>query len=262
MNSPRWIAILVFTAFAAFAIGWHIEYRRITSRASRVPAYLTGEKHSTQAPSDCGTNASDDHWDTVRIVDYQPVQTLYMVEWQHCAGDIEGRRVRITDADFQKVFYQYADDEILRVEKVELLGDHVPQLLIVTGSSSTNDRFDWHVLSEVSGQLHEWTWPDYNAMAEKLLGVDEDFCCKEWNFHLRGHDIVLARGISARTRTRIAALAVAVCSLRSSQPKTDSNSLGSSVSLGQNTTAGGHSRSARSALWLVRSQDMPAASIL
>jgi hypothetical protein len=99
------------------------------------------------------------------------------------------------DANFQEVFYEYEDDQIIRVENVELLGDHVPQLLIMTGSSGTDDRIDWHVLSEVNGQLHEWTPPDYNVQVKKLLRADEDFCCKEWNFHLRGHDIVLAEGI-------------------------------------------------------------------
>jgi hypothetical protein len=118
-----------------------------------------------------------------------------MVDSQHCSGASKGQRVRVMDANFQKVYYEYEDDEILRVEQVELLGDHVPQLLIVTGSSGTNDRIDWHVLSEMEGKLHEWTWPDYNAPAEKLLRADENFCCKEWNFHLRERDISLARGI-------------------------------------------------------------------
>lgn len=78
---------------------------------------------------------------------------------QHCADDIEGRRVRVLDANFLNVIHEYEDDEILLVEKVELLGDHVPQLLVVTGSSGTDDRSDWHVLSEVNDQLHEWTCP-------------------------------------------------------------------------------------------------------
>jgi len=100
-----------------------------------------------------------------------------MVRCQYCAGDIEGRRVRITDSRFSKVFNEYEDDQILRAEEVELLGKHVPQLLIMTGSAGTDDRVSWHVLSEVSGQLREWTTPDYNAPAEKLLRADEDFCC-------------------------------------------------------------------------------------
>ena len=37
--------------------------------------------------------------------------------------------------------------------------------------------------------------PDYDALSKKLLKVDEDFCCKEWNLHLRGKNVVLARGI-------------------------------------------------------------------
>jgi len=68
-------------------------------------------------------------------------------------------------------------------------------LSLVTGSSGTNDRIDWHVFSEVNGQPHEWTWPDDNAPAENLFRADENFCCKTWNFHLRGHDIFLAEEI-------------------------------------------------------------------
>ena len=195
MNRHLWIAILIFTACTAFTIGWHIEYRRSRSRATGVPGHPIGNAQSTQAASECGTDVPDDHWHTVQTVDYQPVQTLYMVVWEHCTGDIEGRRVRVMDANLLNLFYEYKDDEILRVEQVELLGDHIPQLLIVTGSAGTNDRIDCHVLSEVNDQLHEWKWPGYDARAERLLRADESFCCKEWNFHLRGHDIVLARGI-------------------------------------------------------------------
>lgn len=195
MNRHLWIAILIFTACTAFAIGWHIEYRRTRSTPAGGSGRPIGNAQSTQAAFECDADVPDDHWHTVQTFGYQPVRTLYTVVWQLCPAGIEGRRVRVMDANFQKVFYEYEDDEILRVEKVELLGDHVPQLLIVTGSSGTNDRIDWHILSEVNGQLYEWTWPDYNAPAEKLLRADEGFCCKEWNFHLRGQDIVLAEGI-------------------------------------------------------------------
>jgi hypothetical protein len=194
MNRRLWIAILIVTACAAFAFGWHVEYRRTRSTPAGGSGHPIGNAQSTQATFECGVDP-DDLWHTVQTFYYQPVKTLYSVIWQLCPGDIDGRRVRIMDADNQKVFYEYEDDEILRVEQIELLGDHLPQLLIVTGSGATNDRIDWHVLSEVNGQLHEWTWPDYDAPAVKLLRADENFCCKAWNFHLRGHDIFLAEGI-------------------------------------------------------------------
>jgi hypothetical protein len=195
MNRRLWIAIVVLTVCTAFTIAWHIEYRRTRSTPAGHSGYPIANKQSTQAAFQCGPDVPDDHWHIVQTIDYQPVRTPYMLVWELCPADIEGRRVRVMDANFRKVFYKYEDDQILRVEKVEILGDHVPQLLIVTGSSGTNDRIDWHVLSEVNGQLHEWRWPNYNAPAEKLLRADEDFCCKEWNLHLRGQDIVLARGI-------------------------------------------------------------------
>jgi hypothetical protein len=195
MNRQLWIAILIFTACTAFAIGWHIEYRRTRSTLAGGSGRPIDDSQPTQAAFECDADVPDDHWHTVQTLGYQPVRTLYTVVWELCPADLERRRVRVMDANFQKVFYEYEDDEILRVEKVELLGDHVPQLLIVTGSSGTDDRTDWHVLSEVNGQLYEWTWPDYNAPAEKLLRADEGFCCKEWNLHLRGHDIVLTEGI-------------------------------------------------------------------
>ena len=195
MNLRLWIAILIFTACAAFAIGWHIEYRRTRNTPAGGAGHPISNVESTQAAFECGADVPDDHWHTVQTFYYKPVKTLYSVDWQLCPGDIDGRRVRVLDADDQKVFYEYEDDEILRIEQIELLGDHVPQLLIVTGSSGTDDKVDWHVVSEVNGQLHEWTWPNYDAPAEKLLRADEDFCCKSWNFHLRGHDIFIAEGI-------------------------------------------------------------------
>jgi hypothetical protein len=195
MNRQRWIAILIFTACTAFAIGWHIEYRRARSTPAAGAGLPIDNSQSTQAASVCDADVPDNHWYAVQTLGYQPARTLYTVVWELCPADIERRRVRVMDANFNKVFYEYEDDAILRIEKVELLGDHVPQLLIVTGFSGTNDQIDWHILSEVNGQLYEWTWPDYNGPAEKLLRADEDFCCKEWNFHLRGQDIVLAEGI-------------------------------------------------------------------
>ena len=98
-----------------------------------------------------------------------PVKTSYMVEFQVCLADIDGRRVRVEDAGFEKVFYQYEDDQIFRVENVDLLGNHVPQLLVVTGSSGTNDRVTLHVIGEVNGQLREWTWPAYDTSSGEAI---------------------------------------------------------------------------------------------
>jgi hypothetical protein len=195
MNRQLWIATLVLTACIAFAIGWQIEYRRTGSTPAADSSPKVDNSQSTQAAFECDAEVPDNLWHTVQTLDYRPTKTLYTAVWELCSADVERRRVRVMDANLQKVFYGYEDDEILRVEKVDLIGDHVPQLLIVTGSSGTDDRIDWHILSEVNGQLYEWTWPDYNALTEKLLLADEGFCCKEWNFHLHGQDIVLARGI-------------------------------------------------------------------
>lgn len=195
MNPRLWIPILALTACTAFAIGWSVEYRRTKTTSAGIGGQPVGNTQSMQSTFHCDTNSPDDQWYTVQSLFYQPFKTLYIAEWQFCPGDIEGHRVRITDDNSRKVFYEYEDDEIVRVEQVELTDSQVPQLLVVTGSSGTNDAVDWSVLSEVNGELREWTWPDYDAPAEKLLRADEDFCCKEWNFHLRGHDIVLARGI-------------------------------------------------------------------
>ena len=195
MNRQLWIAILILTACAALAIGWHIEYRRTRSTPAGGSGRPIDNSRSTQTAFECDADVSDDHWHTVQAFYYRPVKTLYSVAWQLCPGDIDGRRVRVMDSNDQEVFYEYEDDQILRVEQIELLNGQVPQLLIVTGSSGTDDKVDWHVLSEVKGQLREWTWPDYDAPAERLLRADENFCCKAWNFHLLGHDIFLAEGI-------------------------------------------------------------------
>ena len=99
------------------------------------------------------------------------------------------------DSAFKKVFFAYHDDSIVRVEELDLLGDRVPQLLIITESAGTNDRTEWHILSEINGKLMEWKWPEYDGPAAKLLRSDESFCCKDWNLHLKGADVFLARGI-------------------------------------------------------------------
>ena len=78
---------------------------------------------------------------------------------------------------------------------LDLLGNHVPQVLVLTMAGGTGDDIDWHVISESNGTLKEWEPPDYDGPTEKLLRSDEDFCCKDWNFHMQGNEIVLARGI-------------------------------------------------------------------
>lgn len=195
MSPRRWIAVLIFTACGAFVSGWYAEYMRVGNASLGIQRNPVNNGQSPGATLDCKANTLADNWQTVQTFDYQPLKTLYTAAWEFCPGNIQGQRVRVMDANFLNVFYKYEDDEIVRVEQIELVGNRVPQLLIVTGSSGTNDRINWHVLSEVNGQLQEWKWPNYDAPASELLGPDEDFCCKEWNFHLRGHDIVLVRGI-------------------------------------------------------------------
>src|SRR5216684_2729166 len=97
INRRLLIAILIFTACAAFISGWYIERRRIQS--APVPRHSMGNAQSAQPVFSCD-NAPDDLWHTVRTFDYQPVKTLYIVVWQVCLADIEGRRVRVMDANF------------------------------------------------------------------------------------------------------------------------------------------------------------------
>ncbi|GEM_PF-4327130 len=117
-----------------------------------------------------------------------------MVLWEFCADGIGGQRVRVTDDTLKKSLVEYRDDEILRVEKIDLLGNQAYELLVLTGSAGTADTITWHLLSEVDGELREWKYPDYDVPANKLLRADEDFCCKDWGFHLRANSILLSRG--------------------------------------------------------------------
>jgi hypothetical protein len=140
-------------------------------------------------------HAPQRNWRTVRTFDYEPMKTLYIVNWEICTGSPTEERVRITDADFKKVFFQFEDDEVVRVEKLDLLDNLSPQLFVLTMSAGTGDDIGWHIISESHGLLEEWKPPDYDGAAEKLLHSDEDFCCKDWNIHLQGNQVVLARGI-------------------------------------------------------------------
>ena len=147
-----------------------------------------------ETDADC-TKANDKHWRNVDLKNYEPGKTLYNVAVQFCPGETEGRRVRVTDANLKKVFFTYDDDWFGRVETLRLLANSPPQLFIMTESSGTDDRETWHIIGELNGELEEWKIPDYDKPATRLLRTDESFCCKDWNFHLRGNHIVLARGI-------------------------------------------------------------------
>ncbi len=140
-------------------------------------------------------HAPERDWYTVRGFFYQPGKTLYNADWEYCPDDPSQQRVRITDANYQKVFFQYVNDEVLRLEMLDLAGNHIPQLLVLTGAAGTGEDIDWHVIGESNGTLMEWKVPNYDGPAEKLLRRDEDFCCKDWNFHLQGNEILLAEGI-------------------------------------------------------------------
>ena len=181
--------LIIAGVIAGFAVGHLGEWKHYQNAAG------VSTKKASFSSVDC-SHALDDQWYDAKIFDYHPSKTIYTVESQVCPSDIQvGHRVRVTDAGIKTVFFVYDDDAVLRVENAFMLGPNIPQLLVVTASSGTNDREDWHIISEKKGQLFEWTWPNYDAPAHKLLRPGEDFCCKEWNFHLLGNDVYLARGI-------------------------------------------------------------------
>ena len=157
----------------------------------------SGNRHTPvvrRSVGDC-YRLPDMAWHTVRMFWYTPRKKLYIVAWEFCSDDIGGQRIRVSDEQLKTTVLEYRDDEILRAETVDLLGNNVPQLLVITGSAGTSDAIHWHVISESNGKLQEWRTPSYDAEAEKLLRTDEDFCCKDWNFHLETKDVTLARGI-------------------------------------------------------------------
>lgn len=191
MGRGTWIAVAVVTICAVLGVGW-FAIRRHDQNTRLIPI---PQSASMRQPDVVCDHVPDSNWHTVRVFQYAPVKTAYMVTWQLCPGAVEGRRVRVMDADFNAVLFQYEDDQIIRTEELDLLGDKVPQLLVVTGSAGTDDRIDWHIIGESGGKLDEWTWPNLDKASERLLRADEDFCCKEWNFHLQGKDILVVRGI-------------------------------------------------------------------
>ncbi|HXE06108.1 MAG TPA: hypothetical protein VN579_08990 [Bryobacteraceae bacterium] len=180
-----------FCVGVGFAFGW-LHEREHSDHLSAKPLNISRENPASDI--DC-EHAPQSDWFTVRGIFYEPNKTLYNADWEYCNGDLPGERVRIMDANDQHVFFQFENDEVLRLEKLRLLDNDAPQLLVLTESTGTGDDIDWHVISESKGALEEWKKPDYDGPAQKLLGSDEDFCCKDWNFHLEGNDVVLARGI-------------------------------------------------------------------
>jgi hypothetical protein len=191
MNRNLWMAIVVFSLGVGIAVGWFLERRHTQSEPMKPATSSDNNRGSTAACE----QAPETEWYTVRNFFFAPRKTLYNADWQVCRGEPSAQRVRITDANFETVFFQFEDDEIERVETLDFLGDHVPQLLVLTVSAGTGDQIALHVISESNGALEEWKLPDYDVSAEKLLRPDEDFCCKDWNLHVQGSEIVLARGI-------------------------------------------------------------------
>lgn len=193
MNSTLRILSLALCLALGFASGWLLmEHKH--PKQTQVKA-ATARSSTDEIPGlNCG-HASNDEWYTVHVFNYPPSKSLYYAEWQFCPGEPTEQRVRITDANFQKVFFHYDNDEVLRLEMLDLVGDHVPQLLVLTIANGTGDYIDWHVISESKGALTEWKLPNYDSPSEKVLGADEDFGYKDWNFHMQGNEILLARGI-------------------------------------------------------------------
>lgn len=189
MSRSLAIGLMILTVCAGFVAGWFVAPRRSHNAVIASAQNSDSSSHSTL---DC-EDAPDTRWQTVRSFWYVPTRTMYTVDWQMCADDAGERRVRVTDGN--SVLFHYKDDEIVRVETLDLLGRHDYELLVMTASAGTDDRVSWHVIGEANGKLHEWTTPNYDAPAEELLRTDEDFCCKSWNFHLQGNNIVLTRGI-------------------------------------------------------------------
>lgn len=191
MNRYGLIAGVGFCLGIGFAFGWSLGQEH-SDRGLAKPLNVSYEKPAYNL--DC-EHAPQSDWFTIRDFFYEPNKTLYDIDWEYCNGDPPSQRVRIADANDQNVFFNYENDEVLRVEKLRLLDMDVPQLLVLTESAGTGDDIDWQIISESNGALKEWKRPDYDGPAEKLLRSDEDFCCKDWNFHLEGNEVVLARGV-------------------------------------------------------------------
>ena len=186
-DSMKRVKIVTVIALSAIVVS----VGHVSRRQSRNNAALS-RAHSNEAPTDC---KQIDNWHYLRISTYAPVKTTYMVISEVCPSSDDTLRVRITDPSFETVLFEYVDDSIVRTEQLDLLGDRAPQLLVVTASAGTGDEVEWHLLSESDGKLREWKWPELDSLGVNLLRKDEDFCCKEWRFHLRHSDVFLVRGI-------------------------------------------------------------------
>jgi hypothetical protein len=185
----RNLPIVLFGIFAGFVAGWFVAHRRIQRAFITAPA---PSADSGEAVLDCD-HARDDQWRSIWNTFYMPMKKAYLVEWQVCLGEIEGHRVRVIDGNV--VSFQYRDDAVDRIEIADLLGDHKPQLFILTSSQGTADATTWHFLDESNGKLREWKEPNYDEPAKKLLRPDEHFCCKSWGLGLRGREVSIARPI-------------------------------------------------------------------
>src|SRR5579863_1730220 len=149
MNRIVPITAVGFCLLASFASGWLLERGDSQQKAAKAAVSSSQRK----APElDC-EHAPQSDWHTVRALFYEPANTHYNVSWEICEGDPAEQRVRVTDADFKRVFFQFEDDEVGRVEKLDLLGDHIPQLLVLTLSAGTGDDIQWHVICESRGML-------------------------------------------------------------------------------------------------------------
>src|SRR5579859_1054200 len=114
------ITLVSMGIFAGFVAGWFVAQRHRRNSVLTIPANPSDVQES--AP-DCD-RAPDNDWQTVRLYTYMPAQTLYNVEWQFCSEDFTSLRIRVTNANFSTTFFQYRDDQILRIENLDLLGDH------------------------------------------------------------------------------------------------------------------------------------------
>lgn len=165
----------------------------VSSGHAQTAQSLHNNKAAAESSSYCEP-PSNGKWYPTRGFFYTPVKTLYNVDWDICTGDDLLQRVRVIDANEKKVFFEYEDAQVLRLEEIDLLNNHLPELLIITTNPGTADAEDWHIVGEHNGKLQEWKHPDYDSSSAELLGRDEEFG-KDWNFHLRGNEIFLARGI-------------------------------------------------------------------
>lgn len=190
MSRSLAIVLVVFAICAGFIAGWFLASQRL-QKSSAAGQPFFADAHG--AILDCN-HASDDQFRTISNYFYDPGKKTYPVEWQVCLGELQRHRVRVIDPP-DTVLFQYTDDSVDKIDTVDLLADHKPELFILTGSLGTADTTTWHIIDESNGKLREWKWPDYDIPAEKLLRSDEDFCCKSWGLNLEARGISLVRPV-------------------------------------------------------------------